>query len=66
MGIVEAISNGFRAVAEVFGWAKSRSETKNKENVQQAAQAKQAAERKADIEKAVQNEDVEATRRNIS
>ena len=66
MGILQVIGNACLAVAKAFGWADGRSALKNKEDVRQAATAKQAEGRKADIEEAVANEDVEAVRRNIS
>lgn len=48
MGITEAIAQGFRAVAEYFGWARQRSEQKNREDV---VKGKSAVEEQAAVDK---------------
>jgi len=56
----------FRAIAEACGLLRHRSETRNAADVKRAKQAQQDVADQSKFEKAVANEDVEATRRGLS
>jgi hypothetical protein len=66
MGIAETISNGFRAVAEYFGWAKQREVDKNAAPISKAAAAAKAQGQEDEITKHVKDGNVDEVRKDIA
>jgi division protein CdvB (Snf7/Vps24/ESCRT-III family) len=66
MGITEAIAQGFRAVAEYFGWARERTLEKNREDVVKGAVASDEQRAVDKTAKAVADDDVAEIRRELA
>lgn len=66
MGITEAIAQGFRAIAEYFGWARQRSQEANREDVLKGQTAQNEVSQEDELAKAVARRDVEAIRKELS
>ncbi len=60
------ISQVFRAVAEVFGWARQREAEKNTPEIQAAARASQAQTQKDAMTKAVADRNVQQVRKYLA
>lgn len=66
MGILEAITAGFKAVAKVFGYAQQRDQEKNTAPVQQGAEAVQEQKAQDAVNTAIKNKDTDEIRKDLA